>query len=81
MRQVDGCQGFHNPDTKNDVLVIGSGYDHLRISDNTFVLTVLPLALHSKCVFYICNFEPNLVRVHIVGADLIKHPYNPNLIV
>lgn len=33
VRQVDGCQGTHNPDTNNDILIIGSGYDHLRITD------------------------------------------------
>jgi len=33
VRQVDGCQGTHNPDTNNDVLIIGSGYDYLRITD------------------------------------------------
>jgi hypothetical protein len=33
VRQIDGCQGVHNPETNNDVLIIGSGYDHLRITD------------------------------------------------
>lgn len=33
VRQVDGCQGIHNTDTVNDVLIIGAGYDHLRIKD------------------------------------------------
>lgn len=33
VRQIDGCQGTHNPDTNNDILIIGSGYDNLRITD------------------------------------------------
>lgn len=33
VRQVDGCQGTHHPDTNNDILIIGAGYDHLRITD------------------------------------------------
>jgi hypothetical protein len=33
VRQIDGCQGSHNPETTNDFLIIGAGYDHLRIMD------------------------------------------------
>jgi len=33
VRQIDGCQGSHNPETNNDFLIIGAGYDHLRIMD------------------------------------------------
>ncbi|WP_345954771.1 hypothetical protein [Mucilaginibacter sp. PAMB04168] len=33
VRQIDGCQGLHNPETTNDYLLIGAGYDHLRIMD------------------------------------------------
>ncbi len=33
VRQIDGCQGAHNSETSNDYLIIGAGYDHLRITD------------------------------------------------
>jgi hypothetical protein len=33
VRQIDGCQGSHNPETNNDFLIISAGYDHLRIMD------------------------------------------------
>jgi len=33
VRQINGCQGVHNPDTHNDWLVIGAGYDNNRITD------------------------------------------------
>lgn len=33
VRQVIGCEGNHNPETNNDILIIGSGYDAQRISD------------------------------------------------
>jgi hypothetical protein len=33
VRQIEGCQGVHNPDTANDWLIIGAGYDNLRITD------------------------------------------------
>lgn len=32
VRQVAGCEGQHDPDTSNDVLIIGSGYDHQLIA-------------------------------------------------
>src|SRR5579872_243441 len=32
VRQVGGFEGTHIPDTSNDVLIIGSGYDHVLIS-------------------------------------------------
>lgn len=33
VRQVIGCEGIHNPETSNDILIIGAGYDSQRISD------------------------------------------------
>lgn len=33
VRQVEGCWGTHDSDTSNDFLIIGSGFDHLRIMD------------------------------------------------
>lgn len=33
VRQVEGFQGVHNPDSTNDYLIIGSGYDDQRITD------------------------------------------------
>ena len=33
VRQIDGCQGSHSTNTGNDFLIIGAGYDHLRITD------------------------------------------------
>lgn len=33
VRSINGCEGMHNPDTSNDLLVIGSGYDDKRIAD------------------------------------------------
>lgn len=33
VRSVNGCEGMHNPDTSNDLLIIGSGYDEKRIAD------------------------------------------------
>lgn len=33
VRQIDGCQGAHSTDVSNDFLIIGAGYDHLRITD------------------------------------------------
>jgi hypothetical protein len=32
-RQINGCEGSHNPNTSNDFLIIGAGYDYQRISD------------------------------------------------
>jgi hypothetical protein len=32
IRSIDGCEGTHNPETNKDLLLIGSGYDHKRIS-------------------------------------------------
>lgn len=33
VRQIEGCQGVHNPELENDYLIICSGYDNLRITD------------------------------------------------
>lgn len=33
VRQIAGCEGKHNPETNNDFLIIGSGYDNQRITD------------------------------------------------
>jgi hypothetical protein len=33
VRQVDGFMGDHNPDSSNDYLIIGAGYDDQRITD------------------------------------------------
>lgn len=33
VRQVQGYEGAHNPDTSNDILIIASGYDDSRITD------------------------------------------------
>jgi hypothetical protein len=33
VKQIIGCEGIHNPETNNDVLIIGAGYDSKRISD------------------------------------------------
>ncbi|MEQ8908710.1 MAG: hypothetical protein RIC95_05930 [Vicingaceae bacterium] len=33
VRQVIGCEGNHNPETSNDLMIIGAGYDAQRISD------------------------------------------------
>jgi hypothetical protein len=33
VRQVAGFEGTHNPDTSNDYLVIGAGYDHQLIAE------------------------------------------------
>lgn len=33
VRQIAGCEGKHNPETNNDFLIIGSGYDDRRITD------------------------------------------------
>ncbi|KQM79192.1 hypothetical protein ASE74_01080 [Pedobacter sp. Leaf216] len=33
VRQIDGCQGVHSTNAHNDFLIIGAGYDHLRITD------------------------------------------------
>jgi hypothetical protein len=33
VRQVQGCHGTHSPDSSNDFLIIGAGYDHQRITD------------------------------------------------
>lgn len=32
VRQIRGCEGYHVPDTKNDILIIGAGYDHKLIA-------------------------------------------------
>src|SRR6266542_2860807 len=32
VRQIAGCEGNHSTDTTNDVLIIGSGYDHKLIT-------------------------------------------------
>ncbi len=32
IRGVNGCLNSHDPDTSNDILIIGSGYDHQMIS-------------------------------------------------
>lgn len=32
VRQISGFEGNHGPDTSNDILVIGSGYDHVLIA-------------------------------------------------
>jgi hypothetical protein len=32
VRQIAGYEGIHNPDTSNDYLIIGAGYDHQLIS-------------------------------------------------
>lgn len=33
VRQVEGFQGIHTPDSSNDFLIIGAGYDDQRITD------------------------------------------------
>lgn len=33
VKSVNGCEGIHNPDTANDLLIVGSGYDDKRIAD------------------------------------------------
>ena len=32
VRQIAGCEGIHSPNTSNDILIIGSGYDHKLIA-------------------------------------------------
>lgn len=33
VQTIRGCEGVHDPDTSNDFLIIGSGYDNNRIAD------------------------------------------------
>lgn len=32
IREIRGCMSFHNPDTSNDILILGSGYDYKMIA-------------------------------------------------
>ncbi len=64
VRQIDGCQGIHNPDTNNDYLIIGAGYDNLRITD------VSKSKANSKKVqlFGFPSLQPDMYQENILKA-------------
>jgi len=66
VRQIDGCQGVHDPDTNNDWLLIGAGYDNLRITD------VSKSKANSKKVqlFGFPSLQPDMFQENILKAYL-----------
>lgn len=64
VRQVDGFQGIHNPETTNDYLVIGAGYDNQRITD------VSKNKANSKKIqlFGFPSLQPDMYQENIVKA-------------
>ncbi len=68
VRQIAGCQGLHNPETSNDFLIIGSGYDNRRISD---------IAKHKDKtikvqVFGFPSLQPDMYQENILKAYLAE---------
>jgi hypothetical protein len=64
VRQIDGCQGMHNPETNNDYLVIAAGYDNLRITD------VSRTKANSKKIqlFGFPSLQPDMYQENILKA-------------
>jgi len=64
VRQIDGCQGNHNPETTNDILIIAAGYDNMRITD------VSKSKGNSKKIqlFGFPSLQPDMYQENIVKA-------------
>lgn len=64
VRQIEGCEGNHNPDTSNDLLVIGSGYD------NKLITSVSEDKEHAKKIqiFGFPSLQPDMFQENILRA-------------
>lgn len=64
VNQISGCEGIHNPETHNDILIIGSGYDDKRISD------VAKSKAEAKKVqlFGFPSLQPDMFQQNILSA-------------
>jgi hypothetical protein len=64
VKQIIGCEGNHNPETYNDLLIIGAGYDNKRISD------VAKNKANAKKVllFGFPSLQPDMFQQNILNA-------------
>ena len=64
VKQITGCEGIHNPETYNDLLIIGAGYDSKRISD------VAKNKANAKKVllFGFPSLQPDMFQQNILNA-------------
>jgi hypothetical protein len=64
VKQIIGCEGNHNPETINDLLIIGAGYDSKRISD------VAKNKANAKKVllFGFPSLQPDMFQQNILNA-------------
>jgi hypothetical protein len=81
VRQIRGCEGVHSSDTRHDVLVIASGYDHELISyaaeskNNAVKIQFLGMpALRPEM------YQENVLRANraanAIGGAIGVHPHN-----
>ncbi|MDB2463120.1 hypothetical protein N9W61_03370 [Algibacter sp.] len=64
VKQIVGCQGNHNPNTDNDVLIIGAGYDDKRISD----VAINKANAMKIQVFGFPSLQPDMFQENILRA-------------
>jgi hypothetical protein len=64
VNQISECEGIHNLETQNDILIIGSGYDDKRISD------VAKSKAEAKKVqlFGFPSLQPDMFQQNIISA-------------
>lgn len=64
VKQIIGCEGNHNPDTSNDILIIGAGYDNKMISH------VAKSKANAKKVllFGFPSLQPDMFQQNILNA-------------
>jgi hypothetical protein len=64
VRQVEGCQGSHNPEVTNDFLIIGSGYDDRRITD----VAKAKSHAHKVQIFGLPSLQPDMYQENVLRA-------------
>lgn len=80
VRQICGCEGSHDPDTSNDVLIIASGYDHELIAhaaehkNNAKKIQILGFpSLRPEM------YQENVLRADLaaeaIGGEVGRHPH------
>lgn len=71
IREVRGCMNSHNPDTSNDILILGSGYDYKMLAE---IAKAKPEAKKIQVLGFPSlqadMFQENIVKVHEAQEDV-----------
>jgi hypothetical protein len=76
VRQIAGCEGQHDPDNSNDVLLIGSGYDHkliASVAENK--ANARKIQMFGFPSLQADMYQENLLRAHIANEAIGGRSY------